>query len=119
MTLSKADRQTLARARELVAEVDAASERHYPSLVARLKLITGDLANIIETDQADDSDSEFAAGAIMRLVDAGFMVSVQKRMDRGTYEWILTGPMGSTSRGETPDFYEALSHAVIAAGFEL
>lgn len=117
MTLSKADRQTLARARELVAEVDAASERHYPSLVARLKLITGDLANIIE--QTDNGDNEFAAVAIMRLLNDGYQVTSQKIMGTGTYEVILTGPMGSTSRGETPDWYEALSHAIIAAGVEL
>ena len=118
MTLSKKDRQTLARARELVAEVDAASDRHYPSLVARLKLITGDLANIIETDQTDDSDNAFAGAAIMRLLAEGFMVTTQKRMDTGNYQVILAGPAG-TFRGETPDFYEALSHAVIAAGIDL
>jgi hypothetical protein len=117
MQLSKQDRQTLARARELVAEVDAASERHYPSLVARLKLAAGDLANIIE--QAPDDSDKWASAAIQRLLDDGYQITTYRQMNDGLYHVILTGPMGSTSSGITPDLYEALSHAVIAAGIDL
>lgn len=115
MTLSKQDRQTIARARELLAEVEGSSERVYPQLVAKFTLITGGLLDIIDKPAVDD-DTEFAAGSLMRLMQDGYSITSQLRMDTHRYEVTLAGPGGVTARGDSEDYFEALSLAMINAG---
>lgn len=111
MHLSKADRATIGNARELLAETADVPDRRYPNLVARYEVITGELVRIIDHQGDDD---EFAGSNVMRLLNAGWQIASQKLLD-GRYEVVLTHAMGS-GRGDSEDYLEVLSFAMINAG---